>query len=304
MPQFSVLMSVYNHEAYVAQAIGSVLAQTVDDWELILINDGSTDGSGKILDEFAAQDARLRVLHQPNGGLANARNVATRLARADWITYLDSDDIWFPEALERHRDYLRQHPQGRFLYGYCHRLLVDGTVVPLKGEFQEQPTGAAELFGRVFLCPLCVCHHRDLWELAGGFDRSLRYCDDYDFFLRVALHCRFEPLGLPLGLRRRHGSNMSKQTGRSQKTEAEVLQRFFETCGAAAGVPAAAAHERLARIYYRASRQFLKEGDYRQALEMVGHSRRYQPSWKAALVGLAGRVLLPFGQGSASARAS
>lgn len=283
-------MSVYNQQDYVAQAIQSVVDQTVRDWELIVIDDGSKDRSGEIMEEYAGRDARIRVHHQSNAGLAKARNTAAGLAQSAWLTYLDSDDVWFPNALEAYDSYLKQNPQARFLYGYYHRL-QDNRVEELPGEHQNRITGTKELFLRVFLNPMCVCHQVELWRQAGGFDGSLRYCDDYDLFLRMSLQCRFEPIGKVIGLRRRHGANMSSQSGRSQETEAKVLRRFVEEHGGGALLDPAIVRQRLGRIYYRAARQFLKEGRYRQSGEMAKEARFFHPSLKGAIVDWAGRFL-------------
>src|SRR5690606_27273688 len=96
MPKVSVIIPVYNAEKYLRECIDSVLAQTFDDFELLLINDGSTDGSGKICDEYAQKDARVKVFHKENGGVSSARNLGLDNAKGEWITFIDSDD-WIGE---------------------------------------------------------------------------------------------------------------------------------------------------------------------------------------------------------------
>jgi len=92
MPKVSVIIPVYNAEKYLRECIDSVLAQTFDDFELLLINDGSTDGSGKICDEYAKKDKRIKVFHKENGGVSSARNLGLDNAKGEWITFVDSDD--------------------------------------------------------------------------------------------------------------------------------------------------------------------------------------------------------------------
>ena len=99
MPYFSIIIPVYNVEPYLRECLDSVLAQTFTDWEAICIDDGSTDGSGAILDEYAAKDKRFRVIHQANEGVSVARNLALDLSTGDWVCFLDSDDIWDAETL-------------------------------------------------------------------------------------------------------------------------------------------------------------------------------------------------------------
>lgn len=99
-PLVSVIVPVYKVEKYLAECIESVLAQTFKDFELILVDDGSPDNSGKICDDYAARDSRIRVFHKENGGVSSARNLGLDKARGEWITFVDSDDKLFPNALE------------------------------------------------------------------------------------------------------------------------------------------------------------------------------------------------------------
>ena len=97
----SVVMPVYNVREYLDEAVNSVLAQSYDHWELILIDDGSTDGSGEACDRYARLDPRIRVFHQENRGVSGARNAGMKLAEGEFLQFMDSDDWLFPEALER-----------------------------------------------------------------------------------------------------------------------------------------------------------------------------------------------------------
>ena len=101
MPEISVICPVYNAEKHLARAVKSVLAQTFGDFELILVDDGSTDGSGELCDEFAAEDKRVRVIHKANGGTSSARNAGLSAARGEYVTFVDNDDYCAPTLLER-----------------------------------------------------------------------------------------------------------------------------------------------------------------------------------------------------------
>ena len=97
--KFSIIIPVYNVAQYLCECLDSILAQTYTDWETICVDDGSTDGSGAILDDYAAKDARFKVVHQPNAGVSAARNVALEMARGEWVTFIDSDDTVNPDWL-------------------------------------------------------------------------------------------------------------------------------------------------------------------------------------------------------------
>ena len=97
----SIVTPCCNSEKYIADTIQSVFAQTCGDWEMILVNDGSTDGTRTILSEYERMDPRIRVIDQENAGVAEARNRGVREAKGEWIAFLDSDDLWRPEKLEK-----------------------------------------------------------------------------------------------------------------------------------------------------------------------------------------------------------
>ncbi len=292
-PRFSTIMPVYNHADYLAEAVASVRAQTRDDWELILVDDGSTDGSADQMDALSAEDDRIRVIHQANAGPAAARNAALAVARGDWLTYLDSDDVWYPDALETFAGYTDPHDDCRFCYGYRHRLEAGGAITKLPGEFQDRPTGPAELFGRMFLSHLCVCYRRSLIDQAGPYDPTLRSCEDYDLYLRMSPYVRFEPTGRPTGLRRRHATNLSRQTGRSQLLEAAVLRRFVEHFGGREVLDGQLIDRRIGRLYYRAQRQFFRERAYRASISAGRQAARFRATPKGQLLTILAGLLRP-----------
>ena len=98
MPKISVIVPVYNTEKYLHRCIDSILDQTFTDFELLLIDDGSTDSSGTICDEYAAKDSRVRVFHKENGGVSSARNMGLDNAYGEWITFVDSDDYLIDQS--------------------------------------------------------------------------------------------------------------------------------------------------------------------------------------------------------------
>lgn len=103
----SVIVPIYNAEKYLRECIESILAQTYTDWELILVDDGSTDSSGSIADSYASTDPRIRVLHIENGGVAMARNIGILNSKGENITFIDSDDYIYKDALSRLKDIIR-----------------------------------------------------------------------------------------------------------------------------------------------------------------------------------------------------
>ena len=120
-PTVSIVMPVWKSERYIAEAVKSVLGQTFEAFELLIVDDGSPDGSLDICRAFS--DPRIRYLRQENRGLAAARNTGLRHARGEFIAFLDSDDIWEPEKLERHVAHLRSSPGVGV--SFCYSVFVD-----------------------------------------------------------------------------------------------------------------------------------------------------------------------------------
>ena len=123
----SVIVPIYNVSQYLPQCMESILAQTWQDMEIILVDDGSKDECPQLCDEYAAQDARIRVIHKPNGGLSDARNAGMRVAKGEWIYFIDSDDWMHPDALQQLYDFATKYHcevvQGNLYYAYKDHLL-------------------------------------------------------------------------------------------------------------------------------------------------------------------------------------
>jgi len=118
MPKVSIVIPIYNVENYVRKSIESVIYQTESDIEIILVDDGSTDSSGKICDEYASQDSRIRVIHKKNGGLSSARNAGVKIATSEYVMFLDGDDYLKNSAVERLYHTALEYPSDfvQFLY--------------------------------------------------------------------------------------------------------------------------------------------------------------------------------------------
>jgi len=193
-PQVSVVVPVYQRAALVEQTVRSVLAQTLREWELIIADDGSTDGTLAVCQRFAIADARVRVIALPHSGNpALVRNAALSEARGEFVAFLDSDDLWMPDKLERQLAQLRSNRACAWSYcGFEHIdangvLLADGVAErwsPLDGDIL-----AATITGQAPIrTASVVMAARTSLRQAGGFDEQLISGQDYDLWMRLALH--------------------------------------------------------------------------------------------------------------------
>ena len=186
----SVIVPVYNVEAYLEKCVRSVLAQSCGDFELLLIDDGSKDGSGAVCDRLAAEDERIRVIHQENRGLAAARNRGLDEAKGRYIIFLDSDDYWDGGVLEALRDGLKAAGAGIALFPLLYVDEEGKTLRFPEGRYHEDEFTAHRLFAA---CPALVLLDQPYYyyvQRGGSITRTdspERYLDRVDAFLDRAV---------------------------------------------------------------------------------------------------------------------
>ena len=187
-PLVSVIIPVFNASGYVVSALKSVFAQTSTDYEVILVNDGSSDT--EILEKaIEPYSSRLTYLKQENRGPSAARNLGIRKARGEWLAFLDSDDVWLPHYLEEQFRFLRRNPALHMVY--CDATLQDPTSAASKTFMQQCPSTGPVTFESLLLeqtQPITsgtVIRRRSVTD-AGMFDEEIRCSEDHDLWLRVA----------------------------------------------------------------------------------------------------------------------
>jgi|GEM_PF-2835866 len=187
-PRISVLMPAYNASATIAKAVESVLAQSCDDWELIIVDDGSDDGTAEVVRRF--DDPRIRLLKQPRQGVAAARNRAFEASRGDLLAFLDADDRFAPEKLAVQAELLDRRPEVGSVYCAHRRVDLDG--VPWTLQAPPWEVGFRELLLGFPFNPSAQMVRRSWHERSGGFLPGLALHEDRDYWLRLsAAGCRF-----------------------------------------------------------------------------------------------------------------
>lgn len=239
-PLISVVMPVYNIEAYVAEAIESVLAQTLRSFELIIVDDGSTDRSAEICRSY--DDIRIQVVSQKNRGLAGARNTGIQHSRGKFIAFLDSDDRWQPEKLELHFIHLMANPHIGVSYSGSRFIDADGQPMRIAQRprlqgitpehiFCRNPigNGSAPVIRRADLDRVAAPHPAEFTRLC-YFDESLRQSEDIDMWMRLALmgDTKFEGIPGLLTEYRVISGGLSAQVVRQYQSWEYVVERLRE----------------------------------------------------------------------------
>jgi SAM-dependent methyltransferase len=184
MASISVVIPAYNREATLGVSLDALLAQGHQDWEAIVVDDGSADRTAAVAQEYAARDPRIRVHRQANGGVSVARNTAIGVARHPWLFFLDADDWITPEAFAQLTAALERHPDAQLVNGGCTRVLADGTEIP-----EERVAQGEDLFAKFARTCAFSIHtslvDTELVRRLGGFDTSLITCEDWDLWQRI-----------------------------------------------------------------------------------------------------------------------
>lgn len=198
-PKVSVIVPAFNVAPYVGECLASVRAQTLPDWECILVDDGSTDGTADCVREN--RDPRIRLIRQPNRGVSAARNVGLADARGAYLLFLDGDDLLHPDALRRLSAQLDARPEAVAAYGTVWAIYEDGRSYPQKPlhrrahEFHSGDLLERMMRGDNFLLISCVTVRTEAAAELGGFRTDLRLAEDWEFWCRVAARGEFRFVG-------------------------------------------------------------------------------------------------------------
>lgn len=224
----SIVMPAYNGAKFIRQAIDSVIAQSYPCWELIVVDDGSTDATAAIV--AAYHDPRIRYTYQENRGQAAALNRGLALAAGEFVTTLDVDD-WLTEHSLRDRvEYLDKHPEHGVVYGDGYYCDVTGRLLM---RFSEYRIGAitGDVYSTLIYSPFFgtganVLVRRAVLDQHGiRYDESILWCQDYDFYIRIAAVTTFGTVATPIVWYRLHAANMTMSLARPRRFESLVATR-------------------------------------------------------------------------------
>ncbi|PQO46797.1 glycosyltransferase [Blastopirellula marina] len=316
-PSISVLMPIYNAEAYLASAIESVRRQTFEAWELLCLDDGSTDGSQNVVQRFAHSDRRIRRIALEHQGIVAALNHGVQSAQGEFIARLDADDIALPNRFAMQLEFLKRRPDVD-LVGGCYQT-IDGNGD--LGKIQTLPQGYADVAAalRKSNCiahPAVMIRRLVLDRFAGPYREFFPLAEDYDLWLRMSKRCRLENLpDVVLQYRRDFANPRPARTARQAISTLAVLYAHAQECGEpgsevspstpfdesgliSLGCPLERIHAAVRKALLSEARATAKAGFPDQAKLLIGEAKRYAPrvtqwrdcldyAWKIAQVKMA-----------------
>lgn len=274
-PLFSIVMPSYNHAIFIKHAVSSVLQQTYDNWELIIVDNYSTDETLEVLNEF--HDERIKILQIDNGGsVAKSRNLGVATARAPWIAFLDSDDLWQPSKLEKIIPYLNS--KHDLLYHHLN-LIQESTDLSKHGHIISRKLNSPVLKDLIIkgntIATSSVVIRKEIFLEVGGMSENLDLIgiEDYNTWLRISKKTeKFSLVPFYLGYYRIHSANLSSSN--QLKPPIAAIEEFLPLLE-----PSEIRKMNSNFAYVKLRTEFLKSGSVRinpDLLEILGKGRLFQ----------------------------
>ncbi len=256
MPKFSVVIPAYNSGKYLSEAIESVLSQTFQDWELLIVDDGSTDNTKNIIEGYTKRyPQKVKYFYQKNAGTSAARNRGIKAAKGEWIAFLDADDIWLSGKLELHMACFSECPEADLFYTNATMVKYDKSrkwPYIHEKEFNFKPS---EMYVRIlirnFIPFSSVVVQKSVLEAVGGFDEAIRFCEDTDLLLRLAKKCVFRYINSIQMIYRVSPGSKNTQLENRYRAIIRYLNTYFDPKSIVSGKIRRAITRRLAASHYK-----------------------------------------------------
>lgn len=264
MPEISVIVPTYNYAHFIGDCLDSIFAQTYKDFEVIVIDDGSTDDTARVLEKYKGE---IRYIYQENKGLPAARNTGIQAAQGEYLAFLDSDDLWLPEKLDEQIRFLRNDTDMGIIFSDASAFNEKGMI--RKSILKEENICTGFCFQRLFMgnylvMPTVMIRKRCLVE-SGLFDESLTAVEDYDLWLRISLFYKIGFVDKVLAMYRVHPSNMSGDFCRLMDNEIKVIQKIVRLHPGPVKKMGRQVSFRFCSLYNQYGLEWIEKGEARQA---------------------------------------
>ena len=265
MPKVSVIIPTYNRASYICETIDSVLDQTFTDYEIIVVDDGSTDNTKEIVSlHIEKYSKKIRYFYQENRGEAGARNTGIKESKGEYIAFLDSDDIWHREKLEKQIKALEGSDVSLV---YCSMYIIKDGYVNYK---KRKPSSPALNFHDLLLggksIPMTGLVKKNDLDKVGLFDESIKLACDYDMWLRFSMKYKIKFMNEPLAFYRRHASNISRDLGAVKICGIKIFNKMLSNN---TGIPKKLLKSKLSREYYGLGKIYYDKGEFKSAILQV-----------------------------------
>lgn len=266
-PTVSVNLCCYNGEKFLEEALQSIFLQTYKDWELVVVNDGSTDSTEQIIQRHRNSGRPIVYHYQKNAGLGNARGKAFELSSGDYLAFIDQDDIWLPQKLEKQMQVVDTDPSVGLVYSDSYYIDKNGNEVGTAFRRAPPPSGdpfVGLLTRRNFMPCLTVLVKRETVREVGGFSMTLKFIEDLDLFLKIAHKYKVSCIHEPLTKYRIHEGNLggTGSVGMTKET-LQVLRELVERLDLPSKTDRWRIRKRLAFLWCKLIGQCLQQGDLR-----------------------------------------
>lgn len=274
MPRVSVITPVYNHERFIAECVESILAQTYNDFEIIVVDDGSTDRTPEIL---ATYKDRITVIRQPNAGGAAALNTALKQARGEYIAWLSSDDVFTPTKLQEQVDFLDNNARFSLVYTDFYYNDTQGSILAKVRApyFNEKKSFLYHMLVANFINGSTVMFKRTCIDSVGPFDATMRFHADGDLWFRMLKYFEFGHISKPLLKYRWHASNLSHHFREMKRFYRLYYQKIFQLYEVSDFFPEGIT---LSEAYFQVAEILERHRMYPMAFSKLAESFRIQPS--------------------------
>jgi glycosyltransferase involved in cell wall biosynthesis len=233
-PLVSVAICCYNGERYLEKTLNCVLAQDYSNFEIVIVDDGSTDGTVKIIERFADRNASVRAFFRSNHGLPASRNYTFGQAKGEWLAIIDQDDYWYPARLSRQLAIAQSYPTAGLVFCNVHHIdesdrVIDEhlSVYALPDSFIRRGyAGNLLLRQGCFSASVSCLIKRETLQTVGPFDESIPYVCDYDYFVRAGFEVDFAFTRDSLAAWRRHPEQATSTYGKRDHEVRSVLWRY------------------------------------------------------------------------------
>ena len=272
MPLVSIVIPTFNCESYIGEAVDSVLRQDYRSFEIIVVDDGSTDNTRQVLEKYRG---KIRYIYQENGGRSAARNRGIKETRGEYIAFLDADDLWENNKLALQMEYFLKHPDVSLVYADA--LTFRGSEIVAPSMFQDREPFSGDCFLALlrenFIPTQTVIVKKECFKNSGLFDEALEVSEDYDLWLRIAKEYKLSYVPKVLASYRLHEANVSQNVAKMTKAHEGILRKYVVQ----AGFKPVLAGQILSYFYFKAGYNLFSANKTKESREYFFKSISFWP---------------------------